>query len=78
VAKWLKRSRLVGRHPVMWLRRMQFEAGPQTQEFIACPAHLLELARGDVSCFYPIKGEPMRQVEVTSFDDYHCDFCREG
>lgn len=56
-------------------RRLQFEGGPQRQMFCACETHRRDLERGDVTCFYAIKSEPMMALGVD--EDIECDLCRE-
>jgi hypothetical protein len=56
-------------------RLMQFCAGPEQMVFYACEEHLLELVRGDVSCFLKLKGETIQPVADPDEDE--CFFCKE-
>lgn len=60
-----------------YTRLMGFCAGPQNHTFVACEAHRPELERGDVSCFWRLKDEPVRAVDLDD-EDARCYFCQEG
>jgi hypothetical protein len=55
-----------------WVRRLGFCAGPDDEDFYACDRHKPKLDQGDVSLFFPLKGEETR----ASDDEAECYFCR--
>lgn len=59
-------------------RRMQFCAGPETYLFRACRDHVVDLARGRVSCFLPLVGEDIAITVVDDGEETGCYFCQEG
>jgi hypothetical protein len=64
--------------PQGYRRTLQFTAGPHTQEFTACPAHVDQLRLGTSNgLFVPLTREPLCAVDDDD-DTFTCDFCREG
>lgn len=61
----------------VYLRRLQFRAGPQSHWFAACREHREDIQRGDYSgVFFPAKADDVQAIGED--DEMACDWCREG
>lgn len=62
---------------VLWRRRLQFRAGPESTEFHACAHHLLDLMRGNVDLFFSDDRDKLMVCEDDIEDpEFECYFCR--
>lgn len=57
-----------------YVRRLQFTAGPQSEDFHACEQHKWWLERGNVDLFFATVDEPVRPFDVDM--EIECWFCR--